>query len=350
MCQRAVLLSLLLAACAAPPPRSPPHAPEKHAFVVSYREAANAFAIVDQISNWFPEKLEPEYLAAWKARFGEPRLDGWVEVRKRNWHPGPEDESVLIGRAKLPDSLALAFYGEDKLDAALAKAETLIGAADTAVLRATFAQLRPQLDELLVESRAFGAIVPKLAAELDDPRASAFVDELTRFYRVGAIPQFKVEFVWFPPVDSSGASVVGDTLLLRYNPTKQLDDATESADIALHEVTHFVSMHQSEEQKRALSKAFLAKCTKPPPDMQLARLFEEPMAVVHQKMFLAQNAPQRFDRERPWYGDPYASVSAKMIYDSVAQAHAEHRVLDERIAFAAGRSCRELAAISAARR
>jgi hypothetical protein len=353
MCQRALALVVLLAACATPPkavaPTAPP--PPKRAFVVRYREAANAFAIVDEISSWFPEKLDPEYAATWEKRFGSDpavsaQLAAWGEVRKRWWKSETTaPDAPILGRSKPPDVLADVFYGEDNLDAALAKAAAIIGADDANVLRATFALVKPKLDVLLGESRVFLTTAPKLQARLDDPKVTAFVAELARFYRAGDIPPFNVEYIWWPPIDSSTANVYGDTLLLRYDPTTDVDNASSNVDVPLHEVAHFASVHQPEAQKVALSQAFIAKCGVLP-KAQPVRLFEEALAVAHQKMFLAQNDPARFDRERPWYGDPWASVSAKMIYDAVVTAHAEHRVLDERIALAAGRSCRELSALT----
>lgn len=349
MCHRAlVLLAVVaLAACSAPPPKavSAPRQP-KRAFVVRYRAAADAFSIVDQISNWYPGKIDAEYLTEWTKRFPDDdaesaQLAKWGEVRKRWYMTAEPDFSMLVGQVKPPDTLALVFYGEDDLEAALGKAATLVGPDDAKILRETFTLVKPKLDQLLAESRAFAAAVPKLQARLDDPKVSAFVAELSRFYRAGDVPPFNVEYLWWPPDGSTTANVYGDTLLLRYDPKHvELD-----VDVPIHEVAHFVSMHQPDDQKRELSKAFTAKCGALP-KIQPARLFEEPLAVAHQKMFLAENDPTHFDRERPWYGDPWASISAKMIYDAVVDAHAHGRVLDERIALAAGRSCRELSAVA----
>ena len=304
---------------------------------MTYREAANAFAIVDNLAFWrLPEKNDEEYRTYWKERFGIDAADGarlaaWGDVRKRTY-PEETDSPVLLGRSKPLDRLAAAFYAEQDLDKALALATTIVGAADASILRDVFAGLKPKLDVLLAESRAFTTDVPVLQAKLDAPKVSAFVDELARFYKVDHTKVdhgFTVEYVWWPPIDDTSASVIGSTLLLRYHPTKHVEEARRHIDVPVHEIVHFVSEQQPEAQKLALSEAFAKKCGDVPA-IVVERLFEEPLTVAHQKMFLADADPARFDRERLWYGDPWVSVMAKLIYEPVVHAHAQHRVLDER--------------------
>jgi hypothetical protein len=52
------------------------------------------------------------------------------------------------------------------------------------------------------------------------------------------------------------------------------------------------------------------------------KLLEEPMAVVHQKLFLSAAAPERFELGSAWYGDRWVSAYAKAIYPRVKGAHA----------------------------
>ena len=115
-------------------------------------------------------------------------------------------------------------------------------------------------------------------------------------------------------------------LLLRYDPIRRAADAGKDVDVPVHEVVHFVSTRQPEAQKAALSEAFATKCGELPA-IAPARLLEEPLAVAHQKMFLARVEPARFDRERGWYGDPWVSLMAKALYEPLVQAHADGRVL-----------------------
>lgn len=250
----------------------------------------------------------------------------------------------MLGRTKPPDRLAAIFHQQTDLATAIARAGELLGPADGATVRATFDALRPKLDVLLAESRAFEGIAAKLQARLDDPKASAYVARLAKFYGSSDLGRFTVAFVWWPPIDGMTASLAGDVLLLRYHPIKHSDIASRKVDIPMHEVVHFVSTHQPEARKASLSAAFRSKCN-PSPKLAPVRLFEEPLAVAHQKMFLADFEPAAFDRAQAWYGDPWVSAMAKLTYDPLLQAHREGRVLDDRLAADVGRSCRELTAV-----
>lgn len=323
--------------------------PHRRGFSVTYRAAANAFVIVDEVSGWHPDKHDPAVRAAWKARFGIDEVEAtalaaWGAARRRTWVEEGAGGAILLGRSKPLDRVAAAFLAEDGLDAALARAASVVGAEDAAILRATFAALRPKLDVVLAESRAFTRSAEELQRRLDAPAVADFVSEVARFYRAGDVPPLTVTFAWWPLEDSSSASVTGDVLLLRYEPVHGAALAGADVDVPVHEAVHFVSARQPEAQKAALSEAFAKKCGDLPP-IAPARLLEEPLAVAHQKMFLARVEPKRFDRERGWYGDPWVSVMAKAIYEPVVQAHAEGRALDERLALAAGRACREVASI-----
>lgn len=355
----AALASLAALAACTPASRPEPSRPlattrapapaSRRTFTVTYRRAANAFVVIDEVSAWHPDKHDPAVRAAWKARFGiddadAARLAAWGAVRKRAWVEEGGSSSILLGRAKPLDRVAAAFLAEDALEAALARAAAVVGAEDAATLRATFAALQSKLDAVLADCRAFVPAAEELQRRLDAPEVADFVARLARFYRAGDVPPLTVSFAWWPLEESSSASVTGDVLLLRYDPIRRAADAGKDVDVPVHEVVHFVSTRQPEAQKAALSEAFATKCGELPA-IAPARLLEEPLAVAHQKMFLARVEPTRFDRERGWYGDPWVSLMAKALYEPLVQAHADGRVLDERLALAAGRACRELASI-----
>lgn len=70
-CSLGLIVAAMLCACGAGPHGAAPHAapraeaqrpmPAPSAFAAVYREAANAFEILDNASAWFPEKNEAEY-------------------------------------------------------------------------------------------------------------------------------------------------------------------------------------------------------------------------------------------------------------------------------------------------
>jgi hypothetical protein len=94
--------------------------------VATYREAANVFEIMDNVSSWFPDKNDAQYREAWQARFGvtsadEDRFRAYKEIRKRWFSRADESRGGLFATSKPTDRIAEAFYTSDTLDAAYAK-------------------------------------------------------------------------------------------------------------------------------------------------------------------------------------------------------------------------------------
>ncbi|MBL8613672.1 MAG: hypothetical protein JNL38_40405 [Myxococcales bacterium] len=345
---------------ASPPPTSAapasPAAAASHAapshpaaleITVAYREAASVFEIVDNASAWYPDKNDAEYRehAVAALGFGRPEqelLDRWIELRRRTSPPAAETGGPLLGRDKPRDALAACFHAEADVAAALARVEAAFGRDAAAAARAVLEGLSPKLRPVLAEGRDLAPIAAALEAELRQPHVAAFARRMARFYGAPEVPRVTVVFVWWPPVESMTASLAGDTLLMRYHPHKHGEEARRDVDVVIHELAHLASRRQPEAQKAALSAAFSARCDAAS-KLAPARVLEEPLAVIHQKMFLAETAPARFDRSRSWYGDPWVSAMAKLSFDAAARAHADGRVLDEALVKAAAKACHELA-------
>ncbi len=352
------LMGPFAAGCGATPspPTSPavtapaPVAPSAVSITVTYREAANVFEILDNLSNWWSGKCEVEYRTYWKERFGitaedDQRFAAYKQLRKRHYPHPPDDEREsearipLFGPVKPADLFAEAFYASDTVEDALAKLEVWMPKEDVAALAAFYAAYRPSIEILLAESAPYREMASLLQKRLDDSGARAYASELARWYGVDRLPPFTVLYVWWPPVDHVTANNRDRFLLLKYNPTLDREGALRDIDIPVHEVSHYVSGHQSEERKRVLAKAFLAGCDFPA-HVSPVKILEEPMAVVHQKLFLKAVDPTRFDLTKPWYGgDPWVSPFAKAIYPSLAAAHQPGRTLDEELMRTMARSC-----------
>jgi hypothetical protein len=67
---------------------------------------------------------------------------------------------------------------------------------------------------------------------------------------------------------------------------------------------------------------------------------------VQQKVFLAEAAPERFDFEGSWYGDPWVGVLAKLLYDPVRRASLSRRNIDVPLMHVAAKACAQLRAVS----
>jgi hypothetical protein len=322
---------------------------------VAYREGANVFEIMDNVSNWYPGKCELPYREDWIARFGiaaedERAFETYAEIRKRYYESPPpitpEDERAgvgLLGRQKPADRVAIAFYEASTLAAAESSLSAFMRPEDVAALRAFYDHFRPKYEVLVAESAAFRDAVAQLQAQVDAPTTAAYVNGLASYYGVSSLPSFTVLYVWWPPISHTTAHNRGSVLLLQYNPTRHRDALAKDLDIPVHEVVHYLSTHQSEEQKRALAHAFLDSCA-PPPGLHPEQLLEEPLAVVHQKLFINLVAPEKLSFSRPWYGGhPWVDPFSKLIYPVVQRSHEAGGKLDEALMSELGRLCARVA-------
>lgn len=355
---RAAIMTTFVCAAACRPPVAPaavPAAPAVPAAVrtpsitVTYRDGANVFEILDNVSSWWPDKCDAEYRTYWKERFGitaadDERFATYKKIRKAHY-PRPQEndgESAppLFGIAKPLDRFAEAFYGAATVDEGLSRLADVVDREELATLRAIFAVYRPSYEVLLAESAPYRELASALQRRLDDAHASATFLELTRFYGVDAtsVPDFDVLYVWWPPAEHIAANNRGRHLLLKYNPTTHLKKAARDSDLPVHELIHYVSSHQPEEQKRTFAKAFREAC-RPRPEIAPVDVLEEPMAVAQQKLFLSVVAPEKLEFASPWYGDPWVSDFAKDIYPQVKEARSRRRPLDADLMRALGRAC-----------
>lgn len=321
---------------------------------VGYREPANVFEILDNVSSWLEGKCDEEYRSYWQERFGltaddERRFATYKEIRKR-YYPRPLETDpalVLFGRARAPDRMAEAFYGAADLRTAFAELARFMTPEEVTATRAFYEAYAARLAPLLAESKAYVDVATTVQRRLDGAHASTFVDELAAYYRVTNLPRFDALYVWWPPVANTTANNRGRFLLLKYNPTEHRTDAERAVGIAIHELAHYVSEHQSDEQKKALTKTFLAGCD-PTGDTKPVKILEEPLAVAHQKLFESVEDPKHFDLSAKWYGgDPWIGPFAKMIYPQVKQAHEGKRTIDDELMKTMAKSCVELRALKA---
>lgn len=324
---------------------------------VEYREMANAFEILDNAALWLPDKNGPEYRKDLEKRVGfgaaASSLDGYREVRTRYYaeersHGEEERErdKSLFGNAKPLDRVADAFYGSSSLDDALSRLRAFMKPNDVETVRTYFAAWLPKIKPLLDESAAsFGPLTAALQSRLGSARSSDYLAHLRVFYGVEDVPPFRALYIWWPDGDTSSASNRGNTVLLRYHPKTQMEDAAEADDIVVHELTHWISSHQSLAERQALTKKLTDGCDlggRMPP----LSIIEEPLAVVHQKLYLAAIAPDRLEFSSSWYGDPWVGTFAKLLYPQVKEAHDKGRHLDETLMRRAARVCTQLKALA----
>ena len=319
-----------------PPVRGPalPASQPASSLTVTYRKAANLFEVLDNVSNWWRGKCDPEYREQWQHRFGvtaedEQRFAAYKAIRKR-YYPRPRDtgetepsttEHGLFAPRREPDRFAEAFYGAATVDAALSTLGEFMAPDDVETLRQFYAAYRGPCETLLAESEVYSEIAAALQQKLDTARARAFYRRVADFYGLEETPRFTVLYVWWPPVEHITANNRGEFLILKYNPTKHRSAALQDIDVPVHEFTHHASAYQPAAQKQALTKAFLDGCDMRG-SMPTPKILEEPLAEVQQKLFLRIAAPERLDFSTDWYGgDAWVNPFAKAIYDPVREAY-----------------------------
>jgi hypothetical protein len=300
---------------------------------VVYREAANIFEILDNVSSWWTGKCDPEYREDWQRRFGitaedEKRFAVYKEIRKRYYAYPPDVRETdpsktangVFAPRKAPDRLAEAFYGATTVDAALAKVREFMGPEDVDALKRFYEAYRVPCEALLAESTVYSEIAVTVQQKLDSARTAAFCRRVAEFYGISEAPRFTVLYVWWPPVEHIAANNRGQFLILKYNSTRHRNDALNDIELPVHEFTHYVMAHQSDAQKQALTGAFLDGCDMRD-SMPTPKMLEEPLAEAQQKLFLRVAAPERLDFSIHWYSDPWVDVFSKAIFDPLGHAY-----------------------------
>lgn len=339
-----LLLLALLASCRAPAPpvTSPSRSPsvERPPIQVTYRSVANVFEVMDNVTQWLPAKNDREYRDWWDAYASPtPEDESWFaryeEVRKRSY-PAASPPSGVFPPEKPVDWVAHAFYEGETLDDAATRMLGHVPSDDVAWLRAFFTRYESRLVALRVldESLAFSSMVEATNRALRDVRP--YVDGVVRAYGQHERPRLTALYVWWPPGEHTTANNRGDVLLLKYHPKTDASEASSAADIVVHELVHVVSARRPVAERAALSKVFTAGCD--PGERKPVFVLEEPLAVVQQKRFLRAKDPPHFDWARPWYGDPWVSTFAKLLYP----VFDDHPVVDETFVRAAAKICAEL--------
>ena len=96
--------------------------------------------------------------------------------------------------------------------AALASLEEMATPEDALLLRAFYNHFEPGWRKPLAERAAFADRAEAFRDELSGPRVSAYLRRVSDFFVVDIDRDFKAFFVWWPPIDRTGADVGGRVL------------------------------------------------------------------------------------------------------------------------------------------
>jgi hypothetical protein len=320
---------------------------------VAYREPADAFEILDNVSEWWPGYTEPAYREAWVdsvgivpadsaffARYAQLRARHFDKSGQDNGDPRTSRSGLFTDRATLTaDPVAFAFYGSESMEEAYRRLGEIVEPEELAFLRTFYAHFSARL------ARLTGGTGPSIAASLErtrqvlgDPGVASYLDEIVHFFGVEKGATFTALYVWWPDAERVAANPNGPYLLLRVRPHS--GEAIDSADVVVHEAVHVISALQPDAQKRAVSDAILAACPGALEQTRRLGVVEEPLATVLGNMeFRRRFEPARFKWGRQWYGERWVDLSARLLYPVVMEALSGGRTVNGAFAADAASLC-----------
>lgn len=325
--------------------------------VVEYSEASNYFDIMDNVSNWWDGFTEIEYSKEWEKRNGSnSELDiqffsKYKELREKFYDdPDQKEKDPLKNRngffsmqsSATADPIAEAFYSSQTMDDAYQKLEAKLSKDDISFLKSFYDHFRAKAQTFLKESEKFQTILPQVRKALTGEKVNNYFAQVAAFYNVKPSLEYRISFVWFPAIKRSMASPTGNFLVMRYNPIEDLKMAATDTDIAFHEIVHVISNHQSLEQKKSITDAFLKNCDVKD-QLKKLTILEEPLAVVFgQIIFLKKFNPTKLKLDQSLYNNPWISVYAKLLHPVAEDYLKNKKTINDDFFQPAGRICNEL--------
>jgi hypothetical protein len=301
---------------------------------VAYRQPADAFEILDNVSDWWPGYTEPEYRKFWVDSVGVSGADSayfaqYRVVRERYFdRSGQQSEDPRASKSGLftdsralsADPLAHAFYSSETMEEAFVRLRAVVTEVDLEFLRSFIAHFAPRLEPLTSETRRrVAATLDRTREALSATAVAAYVDSVATFFGTTEDVTFTALYVWWPDADRVRASPNGRFLILRVNPHP--NEAMSNADVVVHEAVHVLSALQPDIQKRSVTDAILEQCDQSLEHTRRLGVVEEPLATIFGNIeFRRRFEPNRFSWGRQWYGEPWVDVSAKLMYPVVMQA------------------------------
>jgi len=322
----AILLSMLSIGVAAP--RTVAAQTGAH-----YRQAADVFEMLDNVSDWWPGYTDVLYREYWArhvglsaaddtmlARYAALRTRHFSKAGQSNENPATSEGGLFTARATLSaDRVGDVFYRSATIDDALASLDGVVSAEEIRFLRRFYAHFQSRYLPLV--SAHERAVQASLAATNETLTSRAFADWLASVERFFDVPndgyRYDALYVWWPDTLRVVANPRGRFLVVR--ALVKPGEALHVGDVVAHEAIHVIAARQPSPQKRALTDAFLRGC---PANTSVGRLttIEEPLAVVFGNMLFTRTfRPQRYRYARRWYGEPWVDVSAKLLFSPIVE-------------------------------
>lgn len=310
---------------------------------VGYSEAADLYSTMDNVSEWLAGFTIPAYRKEWEQRFGwsesdQHWIDRYAAYRQRtfledNGSPDPRTlpDGIVASRSENTagtDPLATYLLAQPDIDTAMRNLDRALSPDDARMLRAFYRHFEPKWRVLLGESAPLKARANDLQARLDGQGVAAFVARVNAFFRSDVDGPFTVYFTRHPRGKGSSAEPLAGAFMLLHAPVEETN--TEYWDtIVIHELVHYVSSHQPQEQKQALTARFLDRCALPEKAKRLW-LFEEPLAVAWgQAAYSAKILGTPLDPNDNWYAVPWVDIVSRTIAPSIIDGYANEMHIED---------------------
>lgn len=312
---------------------------------ISYREVANLFTIMDQVSGWKKEFCKEIYGQIWKEMYPLRKQDSiffkrYKELREKYFFNPDRSTKALNESASglfyadtslTEDPIGYVFYQAKTLEEAFIRLSSIIEPSEIEFLQDFYSYFRDRYMPILEESKKLNILAESLASQIKDERLVSFLGKVAHFYQSTLGENFTVLYVWYPKISSGTAFASGPYAFIQCHPDISPEKAL-GIDIVIHEIVHMISARQSLASKQKLTSTFI-NIFKEAESMDKYKILEEPLAVVWgQAMYLKLFNPEAFLKQNykmNWYYRSWVNVYAQLLIPLLEEAYQKEEIMDE---------------------
>ncbi|MBY0462263.1 MAG: hypothetical protein K2Q34_03675 [Alphaproteobacteria bacterium] len=306
---------------------------------IVYREPANIFNLMDNVSLWYKDFCKKEYNTYWKEKIGLTQKDQdifrkYKKLRQKYYgHDAKKskDSEVLFTSIEGlgSDHIGQVFYGAETMEEAYSKLSNFMTENEIKFLREFYAHFEKRYASILEESKKLVVPIKAFTSHLNDKKLDEYLRKITHFFNASLGKQYTVLYTWFPLKDESSAFPEGEFVVMQCAPDISVD-RMPGPDIVLYSLIHNILAHQSLEQKQHLSEVFLKKF-KGLGKIERLKIMQEPLAVVFgQILYLKKFNPVLYQNQKyymNWYNHVWVNVLAKLLAPLLEEAYDKGEII-----------------------
>ncbi len=339
----------------------PSHKESSHSsIVVTYSYSADAFYLMDQVSEAIPSFfLVEDYRKTWEDRYGISEKDvqyfqKYKKIREKYRNipkPIPVEYPKNLFASTFADPIATAFYQSEKLNEAFSALD--ISKEDLIFIKEFYKFFHNKINKIIgnlsIKSRKQ---IQKSNDFLHQHFVLQYLEDIRSFYN-SVECNYTARIVWRPGENGLSARFYNGYILLQLSPEMlpMLDSDSKKftelfwayMGVIIHEATHGFSSAQQEKEKLHLTSSFL-EGSGPLEDVfgigyEKYTFLEEPLVqVVSQALFFKKYFPKIFDLENPaGYSHPLVQRYLPLVEPYFNKNHG----IDNKLAYKLVLACKE---------